>query len=244
MAPALAVLLMTVIFSLFYGDTATLVGWQALYKAPLRFLRFTSLFSVPLFVLPKLYGFITRKKSAVLLQVEQKGAGKIEPMKHWIFRPFQGIGIGLLFGTKLLSVLQLIAGPSIDSSLLVPEGHFQTGRLLLVTLITVFVSLLLSTIWTLDDMGIRYFNRKDQELKMIGKYAGTVMPVIFGFYGMVNLLATYPGGQAFLFAFKIAFVLYPPLAVFAILHTYFISRRIGLFAKNYLRKGIILQRDE
>jgi hypothetical protein len=143
MASALAVLLMTIIFSLFYGDTATLVGWQVLYKAPFRFLRFASLFSVPLFALPKLYGFVTRKKSAVLLQVEQKGAGKIEPMKHWIIRPFQGIDVGLLFGTKLLSVLQLIAGPSIDSSLLIPEGHFQTGRLLLVTLITVFISLLL-----------------------------------------------------------------------------------------------------
>jgi hypothetical protein len=27
----------------------------------------------------------------------------INPVKHWIFRPFQGIGIGLLFETKLLA---------------------------------------------------------------------------------------------------------------------------------------------
>ena len=131
-----------------------------------------------------------------------------------------------------------MAGPTVGSSLLIPEGHFQIGRLLLITLITVFVSLLLSTIWTLDDMGIRYFNRKDQELKMIGKYVGTVMPVIFGFYGIVNLLANYSTAEAFLFAFKIAVVLYPPLAVFAVLHTYFIRSRDGLFSKSYLRKGV------
>lgn len=244
MAPALAVLLITVVFSLLYGDNAALDRWQTVYKAPLRFLRFAALFSIPLIALPKLYGFITRKKSAVLLQVKQRGVWKIEPIKHWIFRPLQGIGVGLLFGTKLLAILQLIAGPTVDSSLLIPEGRFQTGRLLLVTLITIFVSLLLSTIWTLDDMGIRYFNRKDQELKMIGKYAGTMMPVIFGFYGMVNLFANYSSGEAFLFAFKIAVVLYPPLAVFAVLHTYFLSSRTGLFAKSYLGKGVILQRDE
>ena len=125
--------------------------------------------------------FSLEEGRAVLLQVERKRELKIEPIKHWLFRPFQGIGIGLLFGTKLLGILQLVAGPSVGSSLLIPEGHFQLGRLLLITLITVFVSLLLSTLWTLDDMGIRYFNRRDQELKMIGKYVGTVMPVILGF---------------------------------------------------------------
>jgi hypothetical protein len=234
-----AVLFATVLFSFFYGDVAPSPGWQNAYKAPLRFLRFAFLLCVPLLALPRIYRFFTRRKSAILLQVEQKRKLKIEPIRHWVFRPFQGIGIGLLFGTKLLGILQLVAGSSVGSSLLIPEGHFQLGRLLLITLITVFVSVLLSLLWTLDDMGIRYFNRRDQELKMIGKYVGTVMPVIFGFYGIVNLMGNYSTAEAFLFAFKIAVVLYPPLAVFAVLHTYFIRSRIRVFSESHVRRGSI-----
>jgi hypothetical protein len=241
MAPALAVLLPTVVFSGTPTQAMAFTSWLAAGQAPLRFVRFASFLCIPLFALPKIYGFVTQKKSATLLQVERKRGFRVEPLKHWLFRPFQGIGIGLLFGTKLLGVLQLVGGPAVGSSLLIPEGHFQFGRLLLVTLITLFVSLLLSTIWTLDDTGIRYFNRKDQELRMIGKYVGTVMPVIFGFYGIVGFLANYSTTEAFLFVFKIAVVLYPPLAVFAVLHTYFLRNRIGLFSKNYLRRGGIRQ---
>jgi hypothetical protein len=236
MVPALAVLLLTIVFSAAHNP---FTSWLAACKAPLRFLRFAFLLCVPLFALPKIYGFVTRKKSATLLQVKHKGELKVGPVKHWVFRPFQGIGIGLLFGTKLLGILQLVAGPAVGSSLLIPEGHFQPARLLLITLITVLVSLLLSTLWTLDDMGVRYFNPRDQELKMIGKYVGTVMPVIFGFYGIINLLGNYSTGEASLFAFKIAAVLYPPLVVFAVLHTYFIRSRSGAFSKSYLRKGSI-----
>lgn len=242
MSPVAAVLFATVVFSFFYGDVAPLTNWQTAWKAPLRFLRFGSSLCIPLFILPGIYNFFIRRRSAVLLQIERTQELKVEPIRHWLFRPFQGIGIGLLFGTKLLGILQLVAGPSVGSSLLIPEGHFQLGRLLLITLITVFVSLLLSLLWTLDDMGIRYFNRRDQELKMIGKYVGTVMPVIFGFYGIINLMGNYSVAQAFLFAFKIAFVLYPPLAVFAVLHTYFLSSRMAQFSKSYVRRGIIEQR--
>jgi hypothetical protein len=244
MFPAVAVLFVTVVASFSYADVASLPGWQVACKAPLRFLRFASILCVPLLALPKIYSSFTERRSAVLLQVEQKRELKIEPLKHWVFRPFQGIGIGLLFGTKLLSVLQLMAGPAVGSSLLIPEGHFQLGRLLLITLITVFVSILLSALWTLDDMGIRYFNRRDQELKMIGKYAGTLMPVVFGTYGLLGLLVNYPGSQAFVYAFKIVVVLYPPFAVFTILHTYFLRKKAGLLSKkNPLKKGGILEHD-
>ena len=241
MAPALAVLLVTLIFSFMYGDSALLRSWQVACKAPLRFFRFAFLLCLPLYALPRIYRFIIQKKTSALLQIEEEGGLRILPAKHWIFRPFQGIGIGLLFGTKLLTVLQIIGGSTVGTSLLIPEGHFQLGRFLMITAITIFVSLLLSTLWTLDDMGIRYFNRKDQEVKMIGKYAGTLMPVIFGFYGILNLFATYPTAEALLFVCKIAVVLYPPLAVFAVLHTYFVRSRIRLFSRIHVRRGSIWQ---
>jgi hypothetical protein len=102
----------------------------------------------------------------------------------------------------------------------------------------VVISLLLSTLWTLDDVGIRVVNRKDQELKMIGKYVGTLMPILFGFYGIFSLIADYPDRQAFIFLFRIVMILYPPFTVFAVIHFRFLRNREEHFSeRTSLRKG-------
>ena len=138
-----------------------------------------------------------------LLRVDDKREVQIHPFTLWIARPFQGIGIGLFFISKLLTALTIMVGPINEPSLLFSLGQFQVGRFLSIMVIAIIVSILLSSIWTFDDMGIRYFNRKDQEIKKIGKYVGTLMPVIFGFYGILNLLANYPGIQVLAYLFKI-----------------------------------------
>ncbi len=234
--------MVTVVFTAFFGDPHPLKGWQAIWKALLRFFRFTLVLCLPLYALIPIYSFIVERRKKVLLQIQQGRDFTVHRLKHWVFRPFQGIGIGLLFGTKLLTILQLIAGPIVKPSLLIPQGQFELARLLVITAVTVFVSLLLSTLWTLDDMGIRYYNRKDQELKLIGKYAGTLMPVVFGMYGLLGLLANYRTAQAFTYAFKIVVVLYPPLTVFSVAHAYFLRKKAGvLFKKTLLKKGGILE---
>jgi hypothetical protein len=162
----------------------------------------------------------------------------INPIKHWIFRPFQGIGIGLLFETKLLTALQVITGVTTKPFLLFPRSQFLPGRLLVISGITVVISLLLSILWTLDDVGIRYVNPKDQEIRMIGKYVGTLMPIIFGFYGIFNLSADFPMLQVFIHLFKVVIILYPPFTVFAVFHTQFLKNKAEyFFQESSLRKG-------
>jgi hypothetical protein len=243
-APALFVLLVTIAFSAFFGDPHLSKGWPAVGRTFLRFIRFVIILCLPLYTLVPIYGFIIVKTKGVLLHLHLKQDFALHRLKHWVFRPFQGIGIGLLFSTKLLTILQLIAGPTVTPSLLIPEGHFEFSRFLVITAIAVFISLLLSVLWTLDDMGIRYFNRKNQELKMIGKYAGTFVPVVFGAYGLLSLLAHYPAEHAFAYTFKIIVVLYPPLAVFSIAHAYFLKKKAGLlFSKTALKRGNIVEHD-
>jgi uncharacterized membrane protein len=157
--------------------------------------------------------------------MKEKQDLKIHPLKHWLLRPFQGIGIGLLFGTKLLLVLQVVTGATGSASLLIPKGEFHLVRFLIVTGITIVISLILSTLWTLDDMGIRYFNRKNHEIKMIGRYAGTFMPVLFGFYGVFSLFSQFQEKQALLYLFQIAVILYPPFTIFSVFHTHFVQKR-------------------
>jgi hypothetical protein len=177
-------------------------------------------------------GFIFRRSRGVLIQIEGKQELEIHPIKHWLFRPFQGIGIGLLFATKLLGVLGIISGSPTPATLFLPQGQFQLGRLLIVTGITVLVSLLLSTLWTMDDLGIRYFNRKDYEIKMIGKYVGTLMPIVFGLYGVLSLFGEFSKTQALLYLFQMIVNLYPSFMAFGVFHAIFLQRRAEDFLKR------------
>ena len=245
MMPALLVLFFTIAFYMYFGDITFVKGWEeGSYRVLLRFFRFTLFLCLPLYILLPVYSFIVDKMGGRLLQTEKEQELCIDPFKHWIFRPFQGIGIGLLFETKLVTTLQLVTGIT-TSPLLFPPGHFQLGRLLVISGITVVVSLLLSILWTLDDMGIRYVNRKDQEIKMIGKYVGTLMPILFGSYGIFKLVADFPGVQAFIYLFKTIVILYPPFAVFAVSHAHLMKRKVEYFSpKGSLRKGGIWQEEK
>jgi hypothetical protein len=245
MAPALVVLFFTAVFSVFSGYFTFVEGWKAIYIVLFRFFRFTLFLCLPLYILLPIYSFIVDKMKGVLLQTVKKQELHIEPTTHLIFRPFQGIGIGLLFATKLLTTLQLITGATAQPFLFFPPGQFQLGRLLVISVIAVAISLLLSTLWTLDDMGIRYVNRKDQEIKMIGKYIGTLTPIIFGFYGASRLVGDFSKLQALIYLFKIIVILYPPFTVFAVLHIYFIKRRAKYFSKKVSLENIdIWQKGE
>jgi hypothetical protein len=238
---AVAILILTISLSVFLGDFTFLKGSEAIYKGIFRFFRITLLLCLPLYLLFPIFeglGRVVQRKEEAFFQVKEKQDLGIHPVKHWLLRPFQGIGIGLLFGMKLLSVLQVMTGEAATASLLIPKGQFQFGRFLIVTGISIFVSLLLSTLWTLDDMGIRYFNRKNHEVRMIGKYAGTSMPILFGFYGVFGLFSQFQRTEALVYLFQIVLILYPPFAVFAVFHTHFLQKRGETILRRLLnRKG-------
>jgi hypothetical protein len=237
-SPALTVLFFSILFSYFFDSLTPIKGWEVLLRAFIRFIRFALFLCLPLYILLPIYRFVVAHMREKLLQTENRREPRIHPIKHWIFRPFQGIGIGLLFETKLLTALQIITGVTAQPLLLFSRGQFQLGRMVVISGITVVVSLLLSTLWTLDDVGIRYVNRKDQEIKMIGKYVGTLMPILFGFYGIFSLIADYPARQVFIFLFRTVISLYPPFAVFAVFHFRFLRNREEHFSeRTSLKRG-------
>jgi hypothetical protein len=239
MAPALLVLLLSAIFSILIVNLTFAKGWLGIYGLFSRFFRFALFLCLPLYLLRYFYNFVVSRMRGKLLQVDVQGVGNINHLNHWVFRPFQGIGIELLFGTNLLTILLVVIGQEAASSLL-PHGWFQFERFLATAGITIFISLLLSTLWTLDDMGIRYFNRKDQEIKMVGKYAGTLMPIISGFYGILGLFTNYPFMEALVYLLKIIVILYPPFTIFAVIHSYVLRGNAeSLLERHSIMKGSI-----
>jgi hypothetical protein len=113
-----------------------------------------------------------------------------------------------------------------------------------VTGITILVSLVLSTLWTFDDLGIRYFNRKDYEIKMVGKYVGTLMPVIFGLYGVFSLFDQFSKMQALTYLFQMIVILYPSFTIFSVFHAHLVQRKASEFSKRLLLKKERLPREE
>jgi len=240
--PAFLILVLSIAFSIFSGEFAFLRGWEALYLGVLRFFRMSLFLCLPLILLPSIFhnlGSLISKRKKVFIQIKRRQKLEIRPLKHWLFRPFQGIGIGLLFATKLLGILQIVTGSTATASIMLPQGKFQPGRLLVVTGITILVSLVLSTLWTFDDLGIRYFNRKDYEIKMVGKYVGTLMPIVFGLYGVFSLFDQFSKMQALTYLFQMIVVLYPSFTVFSVLHAHFVQRKA-----QHLSKGLFIKRGE
>jgi hypothetical protein len=243
--PAFLILILSIAFSIFSGEFVFLRGWEALYLGVFRFFRMSLFLCLPLILLPSIFhnlGSLISRRKKVFIQIKRRQKLEIRPLKHWLFRPFQGIGIGLLFATKLLGILQIISGSTATASIMLPQGKLQPGRLLVVTGITILVSLILSTLWTFDDLGIRYFNRKDYEIKMIGKYVGTLMPIIFGLYGVFSLFDQFSKMQALAYLFQMIVILYPSFIVFSVCHAHLVqkkardlSKRLFLEKREYTR---------
>ena len=240
--PSIVVICLGIIVSFFLGHSGA-QGGQVIVKILLRFLKIAAVLCIPLGVLFPVYRRIIGWKKNVFIRVQPERELSIDPVKHWLFRPFQGIGIAFLFRSKLLAMLQIIAGPSVPSSLIIPRGDSLGMGFLVIYAITAFVALFLSVLWTLDDMGIRYFNKREHELKMVGKYVGTLMPMIFGLYGIFGLMANNALAEALLNIVRAVVILYPPFVLFTVLHTYYIRHRTQfLYTTSVVKQGEICLR--
>ena len=108
---AFLVLIVTIVISILLGEFAFMRGWEAIYRGLFRFFRIAFFLCLSLLLLSPIFsnlGFVMQRRKGMFLQIKGKQELEIHPIKHWLFRPFQGIGIGLLFATKLLGVLQLV----------------------------------------------------------------------------------------------------------------------------------------
>jgi hypothetical protein len=130
----------------------------------------------------------------------------------------------MLVATKLLNFLEIYTGSRVTLDTVLSPGHFNPERFLGATAIAIIVSLLLSLLWALDDLGVRHYNGKTQEVRMIGRYVGILLPIFFGFYGIINLFEEHSRLLAFQYIAQMLVVLYPPFVVFNVLHARYLAR--------------------
>jgi hypothetical protein len=233
--PALAVLFLTVVISIFFSEITFAAGMESVWKILLRFLRFSFILLIPVPLLPRVCGLmqgLLNRRHLRLIQIREECHPVRIPWKIWLIRPFQGIGLAMLIATKLIVLLQISTSSGIDSSAVLPPAQFHWGRFLSATAVAATTSLLLSFLWSLDDLGIRRHNRKTGEIRIIGKYLSALLPILFGFYGLFSLFESHERLLAVRYITQMVLALYPPFLVLAVVHKYYTEKRELLILKR------------
>jgi len=102
--------------------------------------------------------------------------------------------------------------------------------------IAAIVSLVLSLFWVMEDLGVSQQNKKTGEVRMIGKYLGVILPIVFGFAGYLSLLHDVPAYLAAQYVLQMVVSLYPPFVTLAACHTLYIQRKAEvIFTKLAVR---------
>jgi hypothetical protein len=243
--PAFLVLAVNLLLSVFIGNFTFVGGVDAVWKIPFRYVRFSLTLVLPLFLLLPLSGFTGRLFTLghrELIATAERETG-VMPLKTLFIRPFQGIGLSLLIGSKLIVILQGYSAVALGSAGALPPSQFTPGRMLTSMSIAVIASLLLALFWTLDDLGIRQRNTKTGEVKMAGRYLGVILPVLFGFTGFLNLLQDIPAALAVQYVLQIAVALYPPFMTLAVCHAVYVHEKGDVMLRNLAVRPIPVLAD-
>jgi hypothetical protein len=157
---------------------------------------------------------------------------EINYIQLWLLKPLQGIALTMLLAVKLITFLQIYVDESITGNIILPTGQFQLTRLLSINIVLIIASIFLSFLWTLDGLRIRYYNTKSGEVRMIGKYVGVLLPIIFGLYGMITLFKDSDRYLAIWNILQIGLVLYSPFVMLAVVHFLYIQSKETVLIKR------------
>jgi hypothetical protein len=248
MWPAFAALLATLIIATFITEFTFTSGGKALGSILWRFLRLFLNLTFPLLFLPVICALVQQflnRKPGQLVQVEKVEDTVFHPFQAWVIRPLQGIGILMLMAAHFLGPLgaylgSSFTGPTISTiPTMPPPGELTIGRFVNLAV----TSILLSFVWTMDDLGIRQYNRKTEEIKRVGKYLGSLLPILTGFYAIYSLFKDQPPAVAFLMIVQRVIIFYPPLVIFNVLHTHYLNGRKDILLKKLKASSVTIRAD-
>lgn len=235
-SPAIIVFAVTVVLSYFAGTAEGLSLVQSNIRTLVRFLAITTILLVPLLILPPFMVFVgSRLTEAGFLGRLVKGETGSIPFRRsilWIIRPLQGIGMSMIFFNQLLTLFRTY-----------PEASFIIAliRPMVFIAVSVPISILFSIIWSLDDLDVKLYNEKTGEVRLVGSYIGTILPVISGSIGIYSLFQHGSPTEALLLLTLIVMVLYPPYVLFAVTHDKFLTQRKAKFFENLLLSNVEVQ---
>ncbi|MCZ7358108.1 MAG: hypothetical protein O8C66_09330 [Candidatus Methanoperedens sp.] len=225
-SPALFILILTVMISLVTGHPQGLFLSRSIRAMLVRFVLVTIIFIAPVLILPRLLALVVNRaknegRFGQFVKAASDPYPKLSKLDAWVIRPLQGIGLSMIFAERLVNLLE-----------------FLPVRLVLFFMGSALVSLFLSVVWGLDDLGIRIYSRRTGEVYMAGRSIGTVLPLIGGAIGISSLFHLGSPLDALTELFEIVMVLYPSYLFFVIFHQEFIRKRMASLSERLLLKRI------
>ena len=142
-----------------------------------------------------------------------------------LLRPFQGIALSLIFAERFLDFLEFYTGISYTSILI-------RSTVFAFLMVNPLISLFLSFVWTFDDLGVKVYNKRTDELRMLGRSIGIAIPLITGGVGVFALFHRAYFLDALIDLVGTLMVLYPPYLIFVIFHHEFVRRRFVDFSQR------------
>ncbi len=203
-------------------------------RLPIRFAFIILILLSSISVLSRLLRFVSQRAKGEqffgeLIKAEGVRKPKFSRANIWVLRPLQGIGLSMIFAQRLLNLFQFSAGASIETFLLRPT---------LFILSSVLVSLLLSLVWVLDDLGVRIYNRGTGQVSTAGASIGTILPIVFGAVGVYSLVHGSSPVDALPTIIGITMVLYPPYVIFAAAHHHYVESRFTALSSRLRIRSI------
>jgi len=220
--PAFMVFLATVVISAVIANSSAIFLARSTFVIVLRFVLMTTILLIQLPLIPRLLSLIVNRvdawKSSIWEFVRARSRNflaRTTVPEIWILRPLQGIGLSMIFAERVLNIFEISERTSVTEAL---------ARPFLFTIGGILVALLLSTVWALDDLGIRLYFGKTGEVRMIGSIIGTTFPILFGVLGVYTLFENSGVVYGTFLTLGIVAILYPPYNILAIIHNSFMAR--------------------
>jgi len=236
-SPAIVVLAATFVVSFYAGTAEGLYLVQSHVGTFVRFLAITMILLAPLPILPSFILFAGKRLTEEgffgrLVKGEMRSSVKFRKSLLWLIRPLQGIGMSMLFSNQFLNLFRTFSEASFLDALIRP---------ILFIVVSVPISILFSALWSLDDLGVKLYLRETGEVRSVGSYVGTILPVVSGALGIYSLFQHSSPVDALLFLVLMVTVLYPPYVLFAVIHDkFFDQRKVRLF-ENFLFDSVEVQ---
>ena len=141
---------------------------------------------------------------------------ELNRITSWLLRPIQGVFLCLIAGERLIEFLEF--GNGLGFSLrLARISFFIVGSL--------FVAILLSVVWILDDLGLKIYSQYG-DMDTAGKTVGTILPLLFGTVGIANVFRTNTPMDAIWNLTELVLALYLSYLVFAVIHDEYTRGRL------------------
>jgi hypothetical protein len=239
--PPVIVLIVTISISIFDIGFSFFFGLNIVWFVLFRMVRLSALFILAVYLIKPISSLIGRyvnRNHRIFFHL--KSSSEIirkDLFQLWFVRPMQGIGISMLLASKLIYLLHIYYNLDKSFQLITPIA-FNWQRFVQTTLIIIPISIILSVFWMLSDLSIRYFNKKSNEVKILGNAMALIIPMLFGFYGLSELIEDNTGFVALYYLIQITIALYPPFAFYTVFHNLYISKnRIDILKRLGSRKA-------